>query len=266
MAEKGIVSVNGFEMAYCKFGSGEKTFVIIPGISVQSVVAMGEAVEGAYAVMKDEFTTYVFDRRKEVPSSYSIFDMADDTVKAMKELGLGKACIFGASQGGMIAMTIAIRYPELVEKLILGSTSAHVKQEQLTVIDKWIELAKRKEKRELMQSFAKEIYPSKVYEENKAFFDDMSKTVTDKELEKFIILAKAIHGFDISGELDKIQCPTLVLGDFEDAVLDSDASMEIAEKVEKVFGFKLYMYIGYGHAAFDTAPDYQKRIHDFCMK
>ena len=60
-----------------------------------------------------------------------------------------------------------------------------------------------------------------------------------------------------------IKCPVLALGVFEDAVLDSDATMEIAEKLDYHKDFKLYMYVGYGHEAFDTAPDYRKRIFEF---
>ena len=48
-----------------------------------------------------------------------------------------------------------------------------------------------------------------------------------------------------------------------DRVLDSDATMEIAEKLDERPDFRLYMYIGYGHAAFDTAPDYRQRILRF---
>ena len=39
--------------------------------------------------------------------------------------------------------------------------------------------------------------------------------------------------------------------------------MEIAEKLDERKDFKLYMYKGYGHAAFDTAPDYRERIMKF---
>ena len=78
MAEQGTVKINGYEMDYCSFGSGDKTFVIIPGLSIQSVMGAKDAIEEAYSLMKDDFTTYVFDRRKSVPESYSIADMADD--------------------------------------------------------------------------------------------------------------------------------------------------------------------------------------------
>ncbi len=266
MAEKGVVKTERFEMAYCRFGSGERTFVILPGLSVQSVMGSADAIEEAYGLLKDDFTIWVFDRRADVPEGYSVYDMADDTAAAMKELGLRDAYVFGASQGGMIAMTIAIRYPELVKKLVLGSTSSRVVPGQGEVIDRWIELARKKERRQLYREFGKEIYPPEVYEQFRDYFDETSKTVTDAELERFVIMAGAVKGFDVTGKLDRIDCPVLALGVFEDAVLDSDMTMEIAQNLDHRPDFELFMYKGFGHAAFDTAPDYKKRIYDFCMK
>ena len=78
-----------------------------------------------------------------------------------------------------------------------------------------------------------------------------------------MILAEGIRDFDVSDQLSRIQCPVLAIGVFEDAVLDADATMEIAEKLDVRPDFKLFMYIGYGHAAFDTAPDYRDRIRAF---
>ena len=266
MVYKGTVRKNDIEMNYCRFGGGDRTFVIIPGLSVKSVLDSADAIEAAYGTMNDVFTTYVFDRRTNMPDDYPIYEMAADTVTAMRELGLSDVNMFGASQGGMIALVIAIRYPQLISRLALGSTSPHVKYDQQRVIENWIELAQNRNAEDLCQSFGREIYPGDVYEQYKGYLSEMAKTVTDEELSRFVICAKAIRDFDVSGELYKIKCPTLALGVFEDAVLDSDATMEIAESLDYREDFALYMYRGYGHAAFDTAPDYHKRVYDFFLR
>ena len=266
MAERFIVNADGIEMEYLKFGSGDRIFAILPGLSIQSVMDAGPAIEEAYALLKDDFTVYVFDRRKNMPSDYSIYGMADDTAAAMKELGLKDVHVFGASQGGMIAMAMAIRHPELIKKIVLGSTSPHVLPEQQKVIDDWIALAEAGDAEGLYQEFGKEIYPPEVYEQYRDYFAEAAKGVTDKDLERFLVQARSIADYDVTPDLKKIGCPTLALGVFEDAVLDSDATMEIAENLDDRPDFSLYMYKGYGHAAFDTAPDYKKRIYDFLMK
>ena len=50
-------------------------------------------------------------------ASYTLDDMADDCVGLLDELGVEAAHVVGASQGGMIAQTVAIRHPERVLSL-----------------------------------------------------------------------------------------------------------------------------------------------------
>ena len=267
MMKEGIETaiVNGIEMDYFTLGKGDRPFVILPGLSIKSVMEAKDAVEAGYGIFMNDFTAYVFDRRKNIPDDYSIYDMADDTAAVMKEIGLSDTYVFGASQGGMIAMVLAIRYPELVGKVALGSTSPHVSKEQSAVVDRWIELAMKKDREGLCHEYGKEIYPPDVYEQYKGYFSDMAPAVTDEELERFVIFAKSIKNYDVTEELKKIKCPVLALGVFEDPVLDSDATMVIAENLDYRSDFVLYMYTGYGHAAFDTAPDYRQRVYDFFM-
>ena len=260
------VQLSGLSMDYFKFGSGEKTFVILPGLSITSVMSAADAIAAGYKLMEKDFTVYVFDRRKLLPKKYTIYDMAKDTVRVIKELGLKNIYLFGASQGGMIAMNIAVEYPSLVKKLVLGSTSSHITDNQLETLNKWIDLAAKGDKEGLCLSFGELVYPPKLFKQNIEFFKNMSKAVTDDDLKRFIILAEGTKGFHLTGVLKVINCPVLAIGVYEDPVLDSDATMELAEQLDWNRKFNLYMYTGFGHAAFDTAPDYRQRIYDFFMK
>lgn len=257
------VRTDTFSMNFFRFGRGEKTLVILPGLSVQSVMAAADAVAAMYQGLEDIFTVYVFDRRTELPDVYSIEDMARDTAAALRALGLKEVCLFGASQGGMIAQSLAVKYPELVGRLALGSTSPHVGEEQYRVIESWVRLAENRDRVGLYLAFGEEIYPPAVFEQYRGTLTTMAGTVTDEELDRFIILAKAIRGFNITDKLDRIRCPVLAIGVYEDKVLGSDATMEIAEKLDGKKDARLYLYVGYGHAAYDTAPDYRDRLVHF---
>ena len=257
------VHTPSFSMDYVRFGSGERTLVILPGLSVQSVMGAADAVEAAYRALESDYTIYLFDRRKELPPSYSVREMARDTAGALRALSLEDVCLFGASQGGMMAQVIAVEYPGLVRKMVLGSSSSHVREEQYRVIDGWVRLAKSGDRVGLYLDFGRKLYPPALCEQYRDALVKTAETVTDAELERFVILAEGIRGFDIRDELGRIRCPVLAIGDYADQVLDADATMEIAERLDRRPDFRLYLYAGYGHAAYDTAPDYLERIKRF---
>jgi len=260
------VAADDFMMDYFRFGHGDQVLVILPGLSVESVMKFADTVASAYASFEDVFTVYVFDRRKELPPVYTIRDIAWDTATAIRALGLDRVCLFGASQGGMIAMSLAIEQPDLISRLILGSTSSHVTDEQFRVIDGWIQLAKAGRAEDLYLAFGEAIYPQQVFEQAKALLTESAKGVTDEDLRRFVILAEGIRGFDVTDQLEKIACPMLVIGSMDDHVLGGDASEKIAGQLKGRPDCELYMYDGYGHAVYDLAPDYKERMLDFLTR
>src|SRR3954464_10596106 len=50
-------------------------------------------------------------------AAYTLEDMADDTAGLLDVLGLDSAHMVGASMGGMVAQTVAIRHPQRVRSL-----------------------------------------------------------------------------------------------------------------------------------------------------
>ena len=255
------VSTGAFTMDYFRFGRGKETLVILPGLSVQSVMGLADAVAEAYQAFTDDYTIYLFDRRRELPPKYSVYDMARDTAEAFRALGLNGVNLLGVSQGGMIAMKMAIDHPGLIRKLALGSTSACVGEGQYQVIGEWVRLARSKDATGLYLSFGEAIYSRDVFERSRALLTEAAESVTDEDLRRFIILAEGMKGFDVTGNLEKIACPALVIGSRDDRVLGAEASERIMERLTA--RAELYMYDGYGHAAYDTAPDYKERIQSF---
>lgn len=69
------------------------------------------------------FRVYALDMRghgdSDWPGSYSFQHMTDDVIAAAGDLGLGKFTLMGHSMGGAVALLVAMRHPELVERLIV---------------------------------------------------------------------------------------------------------------------------------------------------
>lgn len=257
------VKTDAFAMDYCRFGRGNDTLVILPGVSTQRVLTAGLAIAKAYAPLAEDYTIYLFERRNDMPPSYSVRDMARDTAQAIQALQLGPVNLFGASQGGMMAMVIAIEYPALVRKLVLGSTSARISPSRYQMFDRWIQLAKNGNAAELALAFGRALYPPEIFEQSRSLLVESARATTAEGLQRFIVMAQAVKGFDILNDLEKIGCPTLVIGSRTDRVVGGDASVEIAEHIGNRPDCQLFMYDDYGHAAYDLAPDYKARMLRF---
>lgn len=255
------VNANGNEFDYFSFGQGNKNFIIIPGLSLKSVMLSADAIAQSYSQFSRDYTVYVFDRAKNLKAGYTVEDMADDLAQAMIKLGIEDAYIFGASQGGMIAQIIAIKYPNLVQKLVVGSSAARLSKESLTLIEQWISYAQNEDVVSLNHSFFVNVYSKELLESLGDTLKELEKDGTSDEMKRFVISAGACRGFDIYNDLDNIKCSVLVLGAKDDKVLGANASVEIAKKLN----CELYMFDG-GHAAYDEAPDYKDKIITFFEK
>lgn len=261
---KVMTAVTGsIEMDYIRLGAGKRTFVILPGIGFDSVIKSASAIGRLFADFTDEYTVYLFDRKKSFNDGYTVEDMAEDTAKVMATLGLSGTYMYGASQGGMMAMCIAAYHQSLVEKLVLGSTCSRPNTVVRTCFPEWISLARSGKKSMLVKNFYKRLYSDELLKSIGEIPDDHGNTENDEGLERFAVMSEACLEFDFYDRLDMITCPTLVIGVENDSVLSGEASKEIADKI----GCDLYMYGGgYHHAVFDEAADYYGRVRAFFDK
>lgn len=261
------VKTESFTMDYLRFGHGADPLVILPGLSVQSVMGLGDLIAEAYQVLTEDYTVYLFDRRRDLPLVYPVREMARDTAEAIRALGLSRIALFGASQGGMIALCLAAENPELVSKLVLGSSSAHVDAAHYEQFARWIDLAKAGKSRELNLSFGEALYPRDIYESARELLLSQADSFKPEDLRRFVILAESLQDFDVRADLARIPCPVLVLGAEDDRVLGAEASRELFRRLPPRPENELFLYeAGFGHAAFDTAPDYKERLLRFFQK
>ena len=252
------VNVNNSEIDYLKFWDGEKAFVVIPWLSLKSVLLNADFVISAFSKFTKKYTVYLFDRLKVIPDNYSIFDIADDTFYAMSNVWITSCDVFWASQWWMIAQCIVIKHPNFIEKLILWSTSSKVDLNASDIFTKRINLARNKKISELNEDMANHIYSKKTLED----YWDILLSVPElnwDELDKFIKLTSSLINFNIESDLSNIKCKTFVIWSNDDLIFWWKSS----EELSKALGCKVFLYDNYGHAVYDEAPDYSDRMLKF---
>ena len=246
-------------MNYIQFGKGCRTMVILPGLSLKPVCPLADSIAAAYEIFQKDFTVYLFDRREDIPEHYSLEQMADDTAERIKEIGLKDICLYGVSQGGMIAQILTLKYPELVKKLALASTCSCVEEE---AGNGWIEAARNHDLDGLLKEFASDVYGREYYEQYKDMIHGAYGDLSEKEMDRFAVMASAVQGFDIRKEAGNINIPVYVTGSRDDRVIPIARMEESARllKAESCF------YEGYSHAVYDESADLKEKVYVFFMK
>ena len=260
------VTIGDTDMCYISFGKGKKTFVVIPGLSdgLATVKGKGFIISRSYKAYFKDYTVYMFSRKNKMPEGYSIKDMADDLATALHSLGIERTCVMGVSQGGMIAQYLAIRHPELVEKLVLTVTAPCANDLIRANVSHWIELAERGEHKSLMIDTAEKGYSENYLKKYRKFYPIIGFVGKQKSYDRFLKNAHAILGFDASGEVEKISCPVFVIGGSIDGTVGIQGSYDLHEKIK---GSELYVYEGISHAPFEeAAADFYNRVLSFLRR
>ena len=114
------VVVNGAELYYEVRGSGPLVLLIM------GATGDGGHFDALAGLLADEFTVVSYDRRgngrSPVPAGWETTtpeEQADDAAALLDALGTGPAAVFGTSSGGVFALCLLVRHPEVVRGLIL---------------------------------------------------------------------------------------------------------------------------------------------------
>jgi pimeloyl-ACP methyl ester carboxylesterase len=247
---------------YITFGKGTKPLIMIQGLNTRGIKGAADSLAYMYRIFAKEYKVYLFDRRENVTEGLTVRELAADIATAMDALGISNADVFGVSQGGMIAQYLAIDRPDLVHKMVLAVTLSKNNETVETVVNDWIRMTEQGDMKRLVEDMALKLYSEAYLKIYRPFLPLLTLLQKPKDVKRFIILAKACLTCSTYAELEKIQCPVLVLGGGKDQVVTGEASVELAEKL----GCKLHIYEELGHAVYEEAADFNRRVYDFFME
>lgn len=247
---------------YVKFGEGPKNVVFVSGVSLCGFEGMGAAIAKQYRLMTEDYTCYVFDRRADITESCTTSNFSDDLYYTLKEIGIDKADFVGYSQGGMISLDMALRHSDIVNKLVLCSTTAEANEISGEVWKQCRDYLNKGDVHSFNMYLYKRIYSDAFFKANEAALDRLAKNGSKAQVIRFIHLTESMDAFNVRNELKNITCPCFVIGSLNDQIFGVQASIDLA----KALGCESYIYQDQAHASCDEAPDFCERVLAFLRK
>jgi pimeloyl-ACP methyl ester carboxylesterase len=269
MAEE-LAQIGDIEIAYEEFGdSRDPVLLLVMGLGIQM---LGWDDEFCGLLAAEGFRVVRFDNRDagrstrydgpapdwqaliagdSATAAYLLDDMADDAVALLDHLGIGAAHVVGASLGGMIAQTVAIRYPERVLSLTSiqsrpgDSQSGRPHPEAIGAL-----FNPPPDDREGIAEWAVEnwqVIGSPGFEMDAEALRARARASYDRGYNPRGVsrqLAAIIASGDRTGELAKLDVPTLVIHGEDDPLIDVSGGRATAAAIP---GAKLIVIPGMGH-------------------
>lgn len=183
---------------------------------------------------------------------YSIRQMARDAMTVMDAAGVSSAHVVGASMGGMIAQELALRYPERVRSLVLGSTTysgllgewPHFRRGPRM---NWVRATRVDRERALRSLLYAEATPVERTEE-----DLRVRCRCTWSYKGFWNQLAGILMWNSYGRLPRIQAPTLVVHGEEDHLVPPSNGKTVASRIR---GARFYLLPNAGHILITDQPE-----------
>jgi len=228
---------NDNSIYYKECGNGEP-LLLIAGLASdsQSWLPVVDSLSKHFRVII--FDNWGVGRSPEDNLGISIQKMTDDTVDLIRFLKLKNANILGHSMGGMIAMDLAIRYPELVNKLLLEATSPKLIERNLYMFNDWVSYLKLGMDKELwFRNLFYWIFSPEFFNNSDVLNQAIEMSInypypqSDASFENQI---KAISSFDCLDSLSKVRVNTLVMYGELDLLFPFSENSELFSGISKL--------------------------------
>jgi pimeloyl-ACP methyl ester carboxylesterase len=273
---------NGDRLCYRSFGDQDATpLILVVGLGMQlifwpplmvsglvdagfRVIVLDNRDVGRSSRMSTPAPSFLQIVRRRAPAgAYDLGDMAGDVVALMDHLGIGKAHLVGMSMGGMIAQTIAARWPERALSLTsIFSTTGARKVGQPALSSMRLVLAPPAKTREAAMARYRRIanhIGSTRFPMRREIIDAYANEAWDRGTgpKDPLGVARQIAAIMKSGnrtrEVRRIKAPTLVIHGDQDLMVAPSGGYATADAID---GARLVLISGMGHFLSDAMAPY----------
>ncbi len=226
--------------------------------------AQAEALAGSYRTVNVDLRGH--GESSAAGTGLSMYDLVDDHLAVLDELGIDSAVWVGLSVGGMIALRAALTAPERVCALVLADTSA-ASEPKLPLLRYRAMggVARLLGMKPLMGRVMALMIGSTTRRNNPRLVEEWRERISSIHVSSVLNLMGPLFGRDVLlDRLGEIRAPSLVLVGEEDEVQPPDRSREIARGVPNA---ELVVVPESGHLTAIEQPEVvTETIRDFLVE
>ena len=229
------INANGIEIYYEVTGSGPPlTLIMGLGCSARQWQWMVPVFAKSFQVIT--FDNRGVGRSGKPDMDYTTEMFADDTHALLKALKIDKTHLLGASVGGMIAQRCALKYPEMLDRLVLGCTMPNfthlsptdevlqrMQESQMVPLDEGVEM--------MMRLFLSEQFFTDKPEQTEKLREVMTTETNERGMDAFLLQLGAAMTHDTKDEVKNIKSPTLAIVGSLDPIAPVENSRFLAEQI-----------------------------------
>ena len=223
----------GITMHYHEAGSGDRGVILFahgsgPGASGWSNFKGNYPflAEHGYRTIVPDTMGYGYSTKPE-DGTFSLDDVAAQYKALLDALGVDRAIVVGNSQGGAIALTMAINYPKLVDKLVLMAPGGLETRETYMEMEGIKAMLRVLYKEGISKETIRKIFTLQLHDESK---------ITDEVIEERYQVAMTQHKDNIArirvtnqeDRLSEIRCPVLCFWGADDKFCPPSGAPKIA--------------------------------------
>ncbi len=214
--------------------------------------------------LKNRYQLITYDMRDQGQSDrldegYDIGIHALDLKKLLLHLGIEKTDMLGVSYGGQVALIFALRYPEMLNRLVLANTTSYVDQYLLSLGQMWKQAAALYDGEAFFDLALTPIYSRTFYNEHFDWLANRRKVfgelLTKSWFDGLIRLASANTTYDIRKEIAAISHQTLLIAAEDDIITPYAQMLDMSKQIANC---QIVCIPDTGHAAF------LEKIDTFC--
>ena len=163
---------------------------------------------------------------RDVSAEIHIADLKD----LLDHLNIQKAHLIGISHGAYIALRLAVKAPNLVDRLVLCSIGKDSGAQVKLIIRSWLEILKRADLKTMAWATLPLVFGKRFLNDNQNILDKIVAAIAARNDKKALIAHfNAIANYaPIETFLKTIKCPTLVISGSDDPIVTAQDARQLA--------------------------------------